>query len=96
VCFANAEIVRRCGLQRDLLRWPNAREPVTPRDDDREELAALHAESLEDSRLYAELVAQRAERDFERGVEGRQDALREMSDAEDEEITKVEGGRGRA
>ena len=52
VCFANAEIVTRCGLQREILRWPDPREPVTPREEDAAALADVHAAAVGDADAY--------------------------------------------
>lgn len=80
VCFANAEIVTRCGLQRDILRWPDARPPVTPPDDQAAALAEVHAIAVDDREQYFAMLER-----------NRREGTHEMSQPDDEEITKVEG-----
>jgi len=99
VCLANAEIVTRCGLQRDILRWPSAREPVTPRAGEEAELQAIHADATADANGYAADIAKLAELREQARIrtldENRLEGHREMSAADDDEITVVEG-QGRA
>lgn len=78
VCFANAEIVRREHIARDILRWPNVAQADVPATETATNLEPLLALALADARIHALEVE-------------RLSALREMSDAAEDEVTKVEG-----
>jgi hypothetical protein len=88
VCFANAEIVNRCGLARDILRWPNVAQAETVPSERAANLGTLVVSALEDARVYADEAAQRArERMF--------DASEMSADPADEPTKKAGlGGRG--
>lgn len=60
VCFANAEIVNRCGLARDILRWPNVAMAEVPQSEAPAFLGTLVPGALHDARIYAEEAANRA------------------------------------
>lgn len=60
VCFANAEIVNRCGLALDILRWPNVAMAEVPQSDAPAFLGTLVPGALDDARIYADEAANRA------------------------------------
>lgn len=92
VCFANAEIVLRCGLARDVLRWPNVAQADVPREERGANLGTLIGLALEDSAEHAKAVELLRDRYFdELGPHG----ARDLSEADDDETTVVEGA-GRA
>lgn len=54
ICFANAEIARRCGMPRDLLGWPSVLQPSTPpKAEEAAPVAAIRSAALEEARLHA-------------------------------------------
>jgi hypothetical protein len=67
LCFANAAVVVACGIQRQILHWPDVREPTVPvTDTSADELRAI-------------AMAAKADADFLRSTEWRSAAHREMS-----------------
>lgn len=72
VCFANAEIVSRCGIARDVLRWPAVAQADVPAHERAANLGTLVGVALDDARTHADEVS-------------RLEALRNMSDAETQE-----------
>jgi GH24 family phage-related lysozyme (muramidase) len=95
VAFANAEIVTRCHLARDVLRWPNVAQADVPPSDRAANLGTLVVTALEDAREHAVAVALLEERRFADLNDNRKAGHHEMSEPEDDEITRVEG-RGNA
>jgi len=79
VCFANAEIVTRCGLARDVLRWPNVAQADVHPSDRAANLGTLVGIALDDAREHA-LEVNRLERS------------RDMAEIQDDEPTNPIGG----
>lgn len=82
VCFANAEIVKRCGLASDILRWPNVAQGDVPQSESPAFLGTLVPIALADARFYQAEAAERAQsRMF--------NAAADMSEPEDEPTKRV-------
>lgn len=88
VCFTNAEIVARCGMDRSELHWPTIAQADNPATERPANLGDLVVTGLEDARLHAELVAQLGERRAEILMPDTHDL-----DEEEEEVTVVDGPR---
>jgi hypothetical protein len=68
ICFANAELMSKTGVQRQILKWPDVHVPILPRPEDGPALESIRTAALEESRNYNDEAAQRArERLFHAG-----------------------------
>lgn len=82
ICFANAELMSRTGVQRSILKWPDVHVPILPRVEDAPALDALRAEALDELRNYNDEAAQ--------GIRDRM-FLDDMSEPEDEPTNPTGG-----
>jgi hypothetical protein len=94
VCFANAEIITRCGLDRAALCWPQVAQAEVHAAERPVNLGDIVVTALDDARLHDEALAALQESRFRLLDEFRAEARLAMSMPDDEEVTRVERRKG--
>jgi hypothetical protein len=60
ICFANAELMSKTGVQRQILKWPDVHEPILPRAEDVPALESIRSAAIDDHRNFQDEAAQAA------------------------------------